>query len=159
MSSAYRRKLPIEIQTFSDNREGDYYYVDKASSSVPSTSTFWRFLSPSWANAIYAHLGHIAPHDVKNAFRHPVHRFVLPLRGAPKGHHAQHHFIDKLLELQSMFEHFPINSVQVGRGATGKLKLSGRLQGDSGPFMFQADESGHSKLGCQPKRYHPFSRA
>lgn len=29
MSSAHRRKLPIGIQTFSDIREGDYYYVDK----------------------------------------------------------------------------------------------------------------------------------
>ncbi|MYL24892.1 AAA family ATPase [Halomonas alkaliantarctica] len=29
MSSAHRRKLPIGIQTFSDIREGGYYYVDK----------------------------------------------------------------------------------------------------------------------------------
>ncbi|WP_170223915.1 AAA family ATPase, partial [Vreelandella aquamarina] len=30
MPSAHRRKLPIGIQTFSDIREGNYYYVDKA---------------------------------------------------------------------------------------------------------------------------------
>lgn len=29
MPSAHRRKLPIGIQTFSDIREGGYYYVDK----------------------------------------------------------------------------------------------------------------------------------
>ncbi|CAM3952478.1 ATP-binding protein [Vreelandella rituensis] len=29
MSSTHRRKLPVGIQTFSDIREGDYYYVDK----------------------------------------------------------------------------------------------------------------------------------
>ena len=29
MVPAHRRKLPIGIQTFSDIREGNYYYVDK----------------------------------------------------------------------------------------------------------------------------------
>lgn len=29
MTNASRRKLPIGIQTISDIREGDYYYVDK----------------------------------------------------------------------------------------------------------------------------------
>lgn len=29
MQDAHRRKLPIGIQTFSDIREDDYYYVDK----------------------------------------------------------------------------------------------------------------------------------
>ncbi|WP_170919422.1 AAA family ATPase, partial [Halomonas sp. BC2] len=29
MPAAHRRKLPIGIQTFSDIREGGYYYVDK----------------------------------------------------------------------------------------------------------------------------------
>ena len=29
MPATHRRKLPIGIQTFSDIREGGYYYVDK----------------------------------------------------------------------------------------------------------------------------------
>ncbi|WP_281662234.1 MULTISPECIES: AAA family ATPase [Halomonadaceae] len=29
MTDAHRRKLPIGIQTFTDIREGNYYYVDK----------------------------------------------------------------------------------------------------------------------------------
>jgi len=29
VTNSHRRKLPIGIQTFSDIREGNYYYVDK----------------------------------------------------------------------------------------------------------------------------------